>query len=266
MSDVNIVLSLLPFSWNCGHLGGFFFSFFNSRASQQTQRHKDKQRLSPPRTERYDKYSILSWEPMVVLVSHLSPIVADCCSHAVISYPFRLCLTILQQHLLLYGIILSNYYNYLIQYTTSSPPHLPLLLSPAFVIRCPSSATCFCCNLVACCLHHHPLLSHRPQSPSDVVASLPYPSGLVASSTASRPRDDIAATIIAATPCHPLLVVCSRHVVHPPPTVSPQPRPRSNRSRRTFRRPLSLRRPTASATTSTLPLSPLSPDAVVARR
>ena len=150
MSDVNIVLSLLPFSWNCGHLGGFFFSFFNSRASQQTQRHKDKQRLSPPRTERYDKYSILSWEPMVVLVSHLSPIVADCCSHAVISYPFRLCLTILQQHLLLYGIILSNYYNYLIQYTTSSPP--PLASFFVTCLRYPLPVIRHLLLLQSCCL------------------------------------------------------------------------------------------------------------------
>ena len=173
-------------------------------------------------------------------------------------YPFRLCLTILRQHLLLYGIILSNYYYYLIQYTTSSPPPtLPLLLSPAFVVRRPSSAACFRRDRVACCIRHHPRSSHRPQSPSDVVACPPYPSGLVASSTASRPRDNIATAIISATPCHPLLIACSRHVVHPLPRVLPRPPPCSNRSRRAFRRPLLSRRPTASAMTSTLPLSPL---------
>ena len=85
-------------------------------------------------------------------------------------YPFWLCLMILRQHLLLYGIILSNYYYYSIQYTISSPPHLASFLSPAFVVRRPSSAACFRCDLVACCLRRHLRSSHQPQSPSDVVA------------------------------------------------------------------------------------------------
>jgi hypothetical protein len=91
------------------------------------------------------------------------------------------------------------------------------------------------------------MLSHR----------LPYRSGLVASSTTSHPRNDIAAAIIAAAPCHPLLIACSCHVVHLPPTVSPRLPPRSSRSRRNFRRSLLSRSLTASATTLTLPLSPL---------
>ena len=165
---------------------------------------------------------------------------------------------ILRQHLLLYGIILSNYYYYLIQYTTSSPPppclffcHLPSLSTahhppPAFVAIL--SLAVFVTTRSHPIVHSLRLmLSHCP----------PYPSGLATSSTASRPRGNIAAAIIAATPCCPLLIACSRHVVHQPPTVLPRSPPCSNRSRCAFRRPLLLRRPTARAKTSTLPLSPL---------
>ena len=72
---------ILPLSWNRGHLGGFLlFFFFSNRAQASTQRHKDKQRLSPPGRSK-GKYSI-SPRPMVGLDRRLNPPGADCRTHA----------------------------------------------------------------------------------------------------------------------------------------------------------------------------------------
>ncbi len=108
---------------------------------------------------------------MVGSVSRLAPIVADCCSHVLIpiSAVYNISMTASASVTLWYDfkqlLLLFNSIHHLLP-----PPTLPLLLSPAFVVRRPSSATCFCHDLVACCLRHHQCSSHRPQSPSDVVA------------------------------------------------------------------------------------------------
>ena len=171
--------------------------------------------------------------------------------------PFRLCLTILQQHLTLW-----YYFKQLLLLFKSihhllPPPTVPLLLSPAFVVRRPSSAACFCRNLVACCLRHHPLSSHCPQSLSDVVASSAvsvwscHIVHLQPSARRHRCRHHRCNPLLPAAHCL-LLSRC------PPAANSVAMTP--------FLLQLLLsRRPTASATTSTLLLSPLSPDAVVAR-
>jgi hypothetical protein len=75
-------LTVLPFSGNCGHLGGFLLFFlFKPGASYQTQRHKDKQRLPPP-VRSIGTYSI-SPRPMVLrLDRRLNPHGGDCRAHA----------------------------------------------------------------------------------------------------------------------------------------------------------------------------------------
>jgi hypothetical protein len=49
VSIILVGIVVLPFSRNCGHLGGFLlFLFFFKRTQARTQLHKDKQRRSPP--------------------------------------------------------------------------------------------------------------------------------------------------------------------------------------------------------------------------
>ena len=192
---------------------------------------------------------------MVGSVSRLSPIVADCCLHAAIP------ISAVSNNSTTASVTLWYYFKQLLLLFNSihhllPPPsclffcHLPSLSAarhpPTAFVAILSLAVFVTTRSRPIVRNLRLILPHRP----------PYPSGLVASSTASRPRDDIAA-IIAAIPCRLLLIACSCHVVHTPPTVSPRPPPCSNRSCCAFRRPLSSCRPTASATTSTLPLSPL---------
>ena len=130
-------------------------------------------------------------------------------------------------------------------------------MSPAVVVSRPSSAACFCCNLVACCLRHHPLSSHCPQSPSDLVALSAvsvWPCRIVHRQPSAQQhcrRHHCCNPLPSAAHCS-LLSRCQPavdSVAGTPSLLQPL--------RRAFRRPFLSRHPTASATTSTLPLLPL---------
>ena len=98
----------------------------------------------------------------------------------------------------------------------------PLLLSPAVVVRRLSSAACFCCNI------HCPILLLAILSPPALVALSTALLSNLAPFATSRPRNNIAAAIIALTPCHLLLIARSCHIVRPLPPVLLGPPPCSN--------------------------------------
>jgi len=85
------------------------------------------------------------------------------------------------------------------------------------VIRCLLSLQHLPLNLVACCHchHHHPLLLHH--LPPHCLISCNNIAAAVITATSSSPRPLLS--------CHPLIIVRSHHIVHPPPTLLPRPTP-----------------------------------------